>query len=98
MRLSFPARQVSHDRNILLDIPDVLLVASLVVATKQSYPFDDIRRYPRDYDDPLCLMMNWAVWETEFQKQPDQRPAIPDYEHTDPKAIWSMEKKDIVEL
>ncbi|KAK4465281.1 putative ribosomal protein [Cladorrhinum samala] len=98
MRLSFPARQVSHDRNILLDIPDVLLVASLVVATKQAYPFDDVRRYPRDYDDPLCLRMNWEVWEGEFQRRPDQRPAIPDYEHTDPKAIWSMEKRDIVEL
>ncbi|KAK4166005.1 putative ribosomal protein [Cladorrhinum sp. PSN259] len=98
MRLSFPTRQASHDRNILLDIPDVLLVASLIVATKQTYPFDGIRRYPRDYNDPLCVKMNWEVWEAEFQKQPDTRPTIPDYEHTNPKAIWSMEKKDIVEL
>ncbi|KAK3987804.1 putative ribosomal protein [Cladorrhinum sp. PSN332] len=98
MQLSFPTRQASHGRNILLDIPDVLLVASLIVATKQTYPFDSIRRYPRNYNDPLCVKMNWGVWEAEFQRQPNKRPAIPDYEHTDPKTIWSMEKNDMVEL
>ncbi|KAK4231292.1 putative ribosomal protein [Podospora fimiseda] len=97
-QLSFPTRRVSHGRHILLDIPDVLLISSLIVATKLGCPFDDIRRYPRDYNDPLCVKMNWELWQAEFQKQSDKRLAIPDYEHTDPKAIWSMEKKDIVEL
>lgn len=83
---------------MLLDVPDVLLAASLVVATKQLFPLDTVERFPLDHDDPLCLKLNWEVWEADFAERPDDKPAISEFDHMDPKKIWSMEKKDINEL
>lgn len=98
LRFSFPARDPTPKKYRLLDLPEVLLVASLVVATKHQYPLDGTERLPRDVNDPLCLQMDWKVWESEFEKQPEKKPGILRYEHTDPQEIWSMGKGDINEL
>ncbi|KAL2177202.1 uncharacterized protein P884DRAFT_244232 [Thermothelomyces heterothallicus CBS 202.75] len=98
LRFSFPARDPAPKRYRLLDLPEVLLVASLVVSTKHQYPLDETVRLPRDANDPLCLQMNWEVWESEFRKRPEEKPGILRYEHTDPQEIWSMGKEDINEL
>ncbi len=98
LAFSFPARRPVPKRYLLLDIPEVLLVASLVVATKYQYPLDGIERFPCDESDPLCLQMDWAIWESEFTKQPEKKPGILRYEHMDPQEIWSMSKGDMVEL
>ncbi|KAL2200398.1 putative ribosomal protein [Corynascus similis CBS 632.67] len=98
MRYSFPARNPAPKRYLLLDLPEVLLVASLVVATKHQYPLDSVERFPRDVNDPLCLQMDWEVWESEFRKRPVKRPGILQYEHMDPQNIWSMGKEDVNEL
>ncbi|KAK4193922.1 putative ribosomal protein [Podospora australis] len=98
LQFIFPTRGLTHGRHMLLDIPDVLLAASLVVATKQLFPLDTVERFPRDYDDPLCLRMDWEVWQAEFAKKPDEKPPIHEFGYMDPKKVWSMEKKDIVDM
>ncbi|KAK0735872.1 hypothetical protein B0T21DRAFT_402503 [Apiosordaria backusii] len=98
LRLSFPTRETNHDRQTLLDIPDVLLAAAVVVATKYLYPLDSVDRYPRDYNDPNSMRMNWRVWEEEFADHEDKKPAMLEFEGINPQKIWSMEKKDITEL
>ncbi|AEO67016.1 uncharacterized protein THITE_2115709 [Thermothielavioides terrestris NRRL 8126] len=98
MSFLFPARGGPPKRYRLLDIPEVLLVASLVVATKHLYPLDGVERFPRDHDDPLCLQMDWAVWESEFSTRPEKKPGILQYEHMDPREIWSMSKGELDEL
>lgn len=82
----------------LLDIPDVLLIASVVVATKYMYPLDGVERYPLDANDPLCLRMNWEVWESEFAKRPHKKRGRLDYEHLDTQEILSMDKEEMNEL
>jgi RNA polymerase I-specific transcription initiation factor RRN7 len=98
LSLSFPTRGPQPKRHMLLDIPEVLLVASLVVATKHNYPLDGIERFPSSSDDPLCHQMDWTAWESEFKKQPEKKPGILQYEHMDPQEIWSMAKGEMNEL
>lgn len=95
---SFPSRGLAAKRHMLLDIPEVLLVASLVVATKQQYPLDGVERFPLDDDDPLCLQMDWTLWESEFTKEPEKKPVILHYENMDPQQVWSMGKDEMAEL
>ncbi|KAK4204110.1 putative ribosomal protein [Triangularia verruculosa] len=98
LRLSFPTREKNHDRQTLLDIPDVLLTAAVVVATKYLYPLDAVDRYPRDHNDPLSMKMNWKVWEEEFANHEDKKPAMLEFERINPQKIWSMKKEEITEL
>jgi RNA polymerase I-specific transcription initiation factor RRN7 len=98
MSFSFPTRGPSPKRYLLVDIPEVLLLASLVVATKHNYPLDGIERIPQDSSDPLCFQMDWAAWESEFRKEPEKKPGILQYVHMEPKEIWSMGKEDMDEL
>jgi RNA polymerase I-specific transcription initiation factor RRN7 len=98
MGFSFPTGGPTPKRYRMLDMPEVLLVASLVAATKHQYPLDGVERFPLDANDPLCLQMDWGVWESEFAKQPEKKPGILQYEHMDPQEIWSMSKGDMNEL
>lgn len=98
MAFSFPTREPAHTRYRLLDIPDVLLVASVVVSTKYAYPLDGIERLPLDANDPLCLKMNWTAWESEFAKQPEKKRGRLEYEQMGPQEIWSMDKEEMNEF
>ncbi|KAL2259704.1 hypothetical protein VTK26DRAFT_6517 [Humicola hyalothermophila] len=98
LSFSFPARQPPPKRYRLLDVPDVLLVAAVVVATKNLYPLDGLERLPRDTNDPLCRRMNWTAWEAEFPRTPNKKPAVLEFEHMDPQEIWSMSKEEMNEL
>ncbi|GAB1318802.1 Polymerase i core factor subunit [Madurella fahalii] len=98
MSFSFPTREPAPARYMLLDIPDVLLVASVVVSTKYAYPLDGIERFPLDANDPLCLKMNWTMWESEFAKQPDKKTGRLEYQNIEPQEIWSMDKEEMNEL
>jgi RNA polymerase I-specific transcription initiation factor RRN7 len=96
---SFPTRGANAKRHPLLDMPEVLLVAALVVATKHGYPLDGVERFPRDVNDPLCLKMDWAAWESEFPKNSkEKKPGILQYEQMDPQEIWSMGQEEIDEM
>jgi RNA polymerase I-specific transcription initiation factor RRN7 len=52
----------------LLDDPDILLAACVVVATKYVYPFDTTNRTPESEANPLALRMNWRVWMDAFSQ------------------------------
>ncbi|KAH8889783.1 hypothetical protein GQ53DRAFT_689723 [Thozetella sp. PMI_491] len=67
----FPARKQeikSYDSQKfrMLDNPDALLVACVVLATKYLCPLDSVKRYPRGRDEPLAVKMNWQVWLESF--------------------------------
>ncbi|KAK0671067.1 hypothetical protein QBC41DRAFT_271043 [Cercophora samala] len=98
LRYSFPTKEKSHERHTFLDMPDVLLTAALVVATKFLYPLNSVDRCPRDHSDALSMKMNWRVWEQEFANHEDKKPPMLEFEGINPQKIWTMEKKDITEL
>ncbi|KAK3485861.1 uncharacterized protein B0T23DRAFT_389038 [Neurospora hispaniola] len=104
---TFPTRQNIKDdassftgktsRYTLLDIPDVLLVASLVLATKYMYPMDGVKRYPRDSNDPLTLKMDWDAWEAEFADPPEKPLRRLDFAAMDAEKVWTLSKEQMVE-
>ncbi|KAK4145887.1 uncharacterized protein C8A04DRAFT_35448 [Dichotomopilus funicola] len=98
LSFSFPTQETTHKRHRLIDIPEVLLMASIVVATKYCYPPDSVSRFPRSADDPLCTKMDWLVWESEFAVDEEKRHGLVQYEQMDPQEVWSMDKNDITEL
>lgn len=110
LEFTFPTRRTQNDESLpssttfgelkpqsLLDIPDGLLVAAMVVAVKYLYPFDKTDRLPMDPNDPLTLRMDWATWGEVFARRGHARPARMDFEKMDPQKIWTMSKDDIEE-
>ncbi|KAK4450696.1 hypothetical protein QBC34DRAFT_459788 [Podospora aff. communis PSN243] len=98
---TFPTRErlnwgsVSRLKHSLIDNPDILLAASVVVATKYIYPLDGVERFPVDENDPLILRMNWSTWEAEFPKPETKVWTRVDYGTLDPEESWSMSKEDL---
>jgi len=84
-------------KHSLLDIPDVLLAASVVVVTKYLYPLDGVERFPVDSKDPLTLKMDWAAWITEFPKSATKARTRIDFESLNPEEVWSMTKEELHE-
>jgi len=79
----------------LLDVPDVLLTAAVVFATKYVAPLDGLERFPQDAGDPLVLKMDWAVWEAKFLSPERKQRDVVDFENLDPEEVWSMSKEEI---
>jgi RNA polymerase I-specific transcription initiation factor RRN7 len=78
---SFPTRDAYRgltktEKYLLLDIPDVLLVVSVIVATKYICPLDELERTPASQDDPLTLKMDWAAWNAEFPEPATKRAQV----------------------
>ncbi|KAK3688137.1 hypothetical protein B0T22DRAFT_146131 [Podospora appendiculata] len=109
LEFSFPTRRLLKGtpppgpghitRHMLLDIPDILLVASTVLATKYLYPMDGVERFPRNARDPLTLKMDWAAWEAEFaDKQHEKKPMNRlDFENMDPDKVYDMSEEEMNE-
>jgi RNA polymerase I-specific transcription initiation factor RRN7 len=91
------AESAQTKRHILLDIPDVLLVTSIVLATKIRCPLDGVKRYPRDVNDPLALKMDWAVWGQEFAEPSARALNRLDFEQLTENDAWSMSEKELDE-
>ncbi|KAK0619877.1 hypothetical protein B0T14DRAFT_520089 [Immersiella caudata] len=87
-----PIKALKHSS---IDIPDVLLTVSVIVAAKYLYPLDGVERFPLDEKDPLTLRMDWTAWEAEFQKLETKVRTRIDYEKLDPEEIWSMSKEEV---
>lgn len=48
------------------------LMALLVVATKLLFPFDGIKRYPRNASELAALLMDWEAWGTTHSDKTDK--------------------------
>ncbi|KAM7190604.1 hypothetical protein V8F33_009394 [Rhypophila sp. PSN 637] len=81
----------------LIQLPEALLVAAMVVAVKYIYPLDKIERFPVDENDPLTLKMDWATWERSFTppENTDVRPRRLDFKNLAPKEIEAMSSDDM---
>lgn len=100
LTFTFPTREkrakgLKVENPVLLDLPDVLLAASVIAATKYIYPLDDVERVPWNEEDPLRLKMDWALWMTIFP-EPDRkkkRTAV-DFENIMHEEIWKMSEEE----
>lgn len=54
------------------NLPEIRLVALLIIAVKLYYPFDSLDRHPRSELDIAVLKIDWDNW-CELQKQYDMR-------------------------
>ncbi|KAK0751001.1 hypothetical protein B0T18DRAFT_340274 [Schizothecium vesticola] len=103
LQFKFPTRErrptpdPASEKYMRLDLPDVLLAASLVLATTYAYPPDDVGRYPRSQRDPLTLKMDWAAWQAEFPMTTERKRERIDFQNMDPDSVWSMAEEEITE-
>lgn len=55
-----------------LDLPEVQLMALIVVATKLLFPFDDLERHPATAKEPATQSIDWSLWvraQTHFNNR-----------------------------
>lgn len=79
----------------ILDHPDVLLVACIVVSTKLIYPLDGEDRVPVSCRDPSSLRMDWDKWR-ELMRDPDSEGLERrDMYKVQPEDAWSMTDRKI---
>ena len=103
LQFQFPTRANRHrrdnilERYSLLDLPDVLMAASVVLTTTYLYPPDNIDRYPRSNKDPLVYKMDWEAWLAEFPQTAERQRTRLDFQHLDPEDIWSMSGGEITD-
>ena len=103
LQFKFPTREkrptpdLASEKYMRLDLPDVLLAASVVLATTYAYPPDNIERYPRSQRDPLTLKMDWAAWQAEFPMTTERQRERIDFQNMDPESVWSMSQEEITE-
>ncbi|GKZ34338.1 hypothetical protein AbraIFM66950_004568 [Aspergillus brasiliensis] len=69
-KFEFPTR-VSGKRR-LLQLPELQLVALIVISTKLLFPFDDIERHPTSSKDPAIQVIDWNLW-SQIQRHFDNR-------------------------
>ncbi|KAK3318352.1 hypothetical protein B0H66DRAFT_234157 [Apodospora peruviana] len=107
LEFSFPTRKSQQNKGLaiptttkhtLLDIPDTLLAASVVLVTKYMYPFDNTGGFPPEAEDGLTLKMDWAAWEAEFT-EPTSKAALSrlKFGSLGPEKIWSISKTEVHE-
>lgn len=79
----------------ILDHPDVLLVACIVVSTKLIHPFDGQERVPVSYRDPSSLQIDWNKWK-ELMRDPDSEGMERrDMHKVQPEDAWLMTDRKI---
>ncbi|KAK3368995.1 hypothetical protein B0T24DRAFT_631312 [Lasiosphaeria ovina] len=96
-RFSFPARGPDVKSHMLLDMPDVLLVAAIVSTAKLLYPMDGKEQFSLDDGDLQTLQMNWEVWEAEFITPPKKLGSF-EFEKLGPNDIWDLSKQELHEF
>jgi len=105
LSLSFPTRKErvedSDPRSVirlrLLDLPDALMSATIVLVTKCMYPLDGVERFPQDSRDPLTLKINWDAWAAEFPANTVKSLSAIDFEKMTADKIWTLSKDEMVE-
>ena len=103
LQFQFPARDNRPDQDVttcrfaLLDLPDVLLAASIVLATTFHFPPDNVQRYPRRGKDSLVMRMDWEAWQAEFPRPAERNDGV-DFEQLKPNDVTSMSAEGIAEF
>ncbi|KAJ5374044.1 hypothetical protein N7517_006050 [Penicillium concentricum] len=54
---SYDARKKEHV------LPDLQLMALIIISTKLLFPMDNLKRYPTTDKEPATQIMDWAQWE-----------------------------------
>lgn len=91
------AFNMNKKRFKVLDHPDALLIACIVVSTKLIYPFDGEDRVPVNYRDPSSLKMDWAKWR-EIMRDPDSESLERrDMHKVQPEDVWPMTDRKITD-
>ncbi|TPR11854.1 bacterial signaling protein N terminal repeat family protein [Aspergillus niger] len=55
-----------------LQLPELQLVALVVISTKLLFPFDDVERYPTNIEEPTVQVIDWSLW-SQIQRHFDNR-------------------------
>jgi RNA polymerase I-specific transcription initiation factor RRN7 len=69
INFSFPT---SLGRQKVTAYPENQIISLVVIATKLSQPFDDIRRVPASVTDPTTLAVDWEIWLDVMQETPSE--------------------------
>lgn len=89
------AFNMNKKRFKILDHPDVLLVACIVVSTKLIFPLDGEDRVPVSYRDPSSHRMDWDKWR-ELMRDPDSEGLERrDMHKIQSEDAWSMTDRKI---
>ena len=86
---------LTKQRSSGLDDPDITLVSCIILTTKILYPFDDVKRYPISRNDPTCLKMDWARWQTAMKESPIDRLERRDMDRLGPEDAWAMDENKL---
>jgi RNA polymerase I-specific transcription initiation factor RRN7 len=112
LEFSFPTRKNHKEEYLeqqspypgysLLDNPDVLLVASLVLAAKYLYPLDSVRRIPSPDEELLVSPLDWTKWQEVFTEEKqhtvENKPLDRlNFERMGPEQVWSMTEHEMDE-
>lgn len=94
LQLGF-AFNMKKKRFKILNHPDVLLLACIVVSTKLIYPLDGQDRVPVSYRDPSSLRLDWDKWR-ELMRDPDSEGLERrDMQKVKPEDAWAMTDRKI---
>ncbi|PSS02114.1 hypothetical protein BD289DRAFT_422602 [Coniella lustricola] len=86
---------INKQRYKLLDHPDILLVASVVFATKLLYPFDEKSRRPFNYRDPSSLQVNWSKWRELMRDLDGNTLERRDINKLEVEDVWTLSDEKI---
>lgn len=79
----------------LLDHPDILLISSVVFATKLLYPFDGEDRPPVSYRDPSSIQIDWNRWRELMRDESFEGLERRDINKLQPDDAWTISDRKI---
>jgi RNA polymerase I-specific transcription initiation factor RRN7 len=77
--LAFGSTLSGTKQKRILDLPEVQLMALIVVATKLLFPFDDLERHPATAKEPATQAIDWSLWaraQTHFNNRENTNGSI----------------------
>lgn len=86
---------LNKKRFMLLDHPDVLLIACVVFSTKLLYPFDGEERLPASYRDPSSIQMDWDKWRGLMRDVASEGLERREINELRPEDIWTLSDRKI---
>jgi RNA polymerase I-specific transcription initiation factor RRN7 len=78
-----------------LNLPEVQLMALIVIATKLLFPFDDLDRQPSTAKEPATQFIDWSLWaraQTHFNNRENSNGRI------DKEQVIQLTDKDVLNM